>query len=560
MIYKFEKHITNQLKLINMKKEYYFIISGLMILTGLYSCTKLDDKNNSQIISAQFSPNTQDVAALIGVPYTNWRTLELGRSANAIWRTNEISADEEVIPKRPNGWVDGGVYQRMHYHKWTADEDNCYQIWTNAYQGITNCNRLLYQIDAGLIPVTASTKTQVEAELKVLRASFYYALIDFFGNVPIVTKFDVPAGFLPEQSSRSDVYKFIISELTTNVPLLSETVDQTTYGRFNKWAGEALLAKMYLNAGVYSGTPDWADCITACDAVINSGAYNLESVQANVFATENQNSKEIIFSIPFDNVYTADGSTAWTLHMETLEPENQATYNFQNSPWGGICAIPQFINTFDPDDSRLADNWVQGQQYTSAGVPLNGGLGAYTGKPLVYINVLPGVDSSEEVHGFRLGKYQIAQGELVGMSNDFPLFRYADILMMKAEASLRLGDAATAATLVTQVRQRDFASNPAKATVTPAQLTQPTAYDYGLRNHLATTHDAVGDIQYGRMLDELGWEFAQEGRRRQDLIRFGVFTTKSWLSHSPNGAYRTLLPLPTSALQTNSNLKQNTGY
>jgi hypothetical protein len=560
MIYKFEKHITNQLKLINMKKEYYFIISGLMILTGLYSCTKLDDKNNSQIISAQFSPNTQDVAALIGVPYTNWRTLELGRSANAIWRTNEISADEEVIPKRPNGWVDGGVYQRMHYHKWTADEDNCYQIWTNAYQGITNCNRLLYQIDAGLIPVTASTKTQVEAELKVLRASFYYALIDFFGNVPIVTKFDVPAGFLPEQSSRSDVYKFIISELTTNVPLLSETVDQTTYGRFNKWAGEALLAKMYLNAGVYSGTPDWADCITACDAVINSGAYNLESVQANVFATENQNSKEIIFSVPFDNVYTADGSTAWTLHMETLEPENQATYNFQNSPWGGICAIPQFINTFDPDDSRLADNWVQGQQYTSAGVPLNGGLGAYTGKPLAYINVLPGVDSSEEVHGFRLGKYQIAQGELVGMSNDFPLFRYADILMMKAEASLRLGDAATAATLVTQVRQRDFASNPAKATVTPAQLTQPTVYDYGLRNHLATTHDVVSDIQYGRMLDELGWEFAQEGRRRQDLIRFGVFTTKSWLSHSPNGAYRTLLPLPTSALQTNGNLKQNTGY
>ncbi|WP_158995991.1 RagB/SusD family nutrient uptake outer membrane protein [Mucilaginibacter sp. L196] len=543
-----------------MKKRYCFMISGLMILIGLYSCTKLDDKNNSQIISAQFNPTAQDVAALIGVPYTNWRTLELGRSANAIWRTNEISADEEVIPQRPNGWVDGGIYQRMHYHKWTADEDNCYQIWTNAYQGITNCNRLLYQIDADLIPVTASTKTQVEAELKVLRASFYYALIDFFGNVPIVTKFDVPAGYLPSQSTRAQVYAFIISELTTNVPLLSTTVDQTTYGRFNRWAGEALLAKMYLNAGVYTGTPDWADCITACDAVINSNAYGLEPVQASVFATENQNSKEIIFSIPFDNVYTADGSTAWTLHMETLEPENQATYNFQNSPWGGICAIPQFINTFDPDDNRLTANWIQGQQYSASGAILIGGLGAYTGKPLAYINVLPGVDSSEEVHGFRLGKYEIAQGELVGMSNDFPLFRYADILMMKAEASLRLGDATTAATLVTQVRQRDFLSNPAKATVTAAQLSQPTVYDYGLRNHLATTHDVVSDIQYGRMLDELGWEFSQEGRRRQDLIRFGVFTTKSWLSHSPNGAYRTLLPLPTTALQTNGNLKQNTGY
>jgi hypothetical protein len=541
-------------------KKICFLIGGLIVLIGFYSCTKLDDKDYATIVSSQFHPGPADVAALVGAPYTNWRTLELGRSTNAVFRTNEISADETVIPARPNGWVDGGIYRRMHEHKWTADEDNCSWIWNNAYAGITNCNRVLYQIDGGLIPVDATAKVQLKAELKVLRASFYYELCDFFGNVPIVTKFDVPAGFLPTQSTRAEVYAFIINELTTNVPLLNTAADASTYGRFNKWAGEALLAKMYLNAGVYTGTADWADCIAACDAVINSGLYSLESVQENVFSTNNQNSKEIVFSIPFDNVYTADGATAWTLHMETLEPENQATYNFQNSPWGGICAIPQFINTFDPEDSRLANNWVQGPQYTASGAPLIGTMAAYTNKPLSYINSLPGVDSSEEVHGFRLGKFQIAQGELVGMSNDFPLFRYADILMMKAEASLRSGDAATAATLVTQVRQRDFTTNPSKATVTAAQLSQPTVYDYGLRNHLATTHDAVADIQYGRMLDELGWEFNQEGRRRQDLIRFGVFTTKSWLSHSPNGGYRSLLAIPTSALHTNGNLKQNTGY
>ena len=540
-------------------KTRYYIIAGLIILIGFFSCTKLDNKDYATIVSSQFTPAPADVAALVGVPYTNWRTLELGRSANAIWRTNEISADETVIPERPNGWVDGGIYQRVHYHKWTPDEDNCYQIWTNAYAGITNCNRLLYQIDANLIPVTTG-KVQLLAELKVLRASFYYALCDFFGNVPIDTSFNEPASFEPTQSTRAQVYSFIISELTTNVPLLDSATDATTYGRFNIWAGYALLAKMYQNAGVYTGTPDWADCITACNQVINSGAYSLEPVQANVFATENQNSKEIVFAIPFDQIYTADNSTAWTLHMETLEPENQATYNFQNSPWGGICAIPQFINTFDPEDSRLSANWIQGQQYTSSGDTLIGQLGAYRGQPLTYINALPGVDSSEEIHGFRLGKYQIVQGELVGMSNDFPLFRYADVLMMKAEALLRTGDANDAAALVTQVRQRDFTSDPAKAIVTGADLSQPTVYSYGLRNHLATTYDNVSDIQYGRMLDELGWEFSQEGRRRQDLIRFGVFTTKSWLSHSPNGAYRSLLAIPTSALQTNSNLKQNTGY
>ena len=349
-----------------MKKRYLILV--LIGFAAIYSCTKLENKDYATIVSSQFTPTSKDVAALLGVPYTNWRTLELGRSSNAIWRTNEISADETVIPARPNGWVDGGIYRRMHEHRWTADEDNCYQIWTNAYAGITNCNRLLYQLENNLIPIT-SGKAQAIAELKVLRASFYYALCDFFGNVPIVTKFDVPAGFLPEQSTRTEVYQFIISELTTNIPLLSASNDATTYGRFNQGAGYALLAKMYLNAGVYTGTPDWANCIKACDQVINSGLYNLETVQASVFATNNSGSKEIIFAIPFDNVYTADGATAWTLHMETLEPENQSTYNFQNSPWGGICAIPQFINTFDGEDTRLkrigyrVSNILQGELF-----------------------------------------------------------------------------------------------------------------------------------------------------------------------------------------------------
>lgn len=541
-------------------KKNYFIVCGLTILIGFYSCTKLDTKNYTQIVSSQFTPGPNDVASLVGASYTWWRTLQLGRSANAIWRTNEISSDETVIPARPNGWVDGGIYKRVHLHIWTPDESNSSTIWNNAFAGVTACNRVLYQIESGEIKLPTGTE-QTVAELKVLRASYYYALIDFFGNVPINTKFDVPLGFVPTQSTRSDVYTFIISELIANIPLLSTAVDGTTYGRFNKYAAAALLAKMYLNAGVYTGTTRWAECISICDTIINSGKYQLEPSQANVFATKNEGSKEIIFAIPFDQTYTADGNTAFTMHMESLQPENQATYNFQNSPWGGICAIPQFISTFDPQDSRLTSNWVQGPQYTASGAVLMGTLGKFKGLPLTYINDLPGVDSSEIIHGYRLGKFQISPGELVGMSNDFPLFRYADILMMKAEASLRSGKADVAATLVTQVRARNFTGNPAKAIVLASDLSKPTSYDYGVRDYRqATTHDAVADIQYGRMLDELGWEFAQEGRRRQDLIRFGVFTTKSWLSHKPNGAYRTLLPIPTSALNTNSNLKQNPGY
>ena len=114
--------------------------------------------------------------------------------------------------------------------------------------------------------------------------------------------------------------------------------------------------------------------------------------------------------------------------------------------------------------------------------------------------------------------------------------------------------------MVTQVRQRNFKSNPAKAVVTGADLLKGSSFDYGLRNHLVTTEEGGADIKYGRFLDELGWEFNQEARRRSDMIRFGVFTKKSWLSHSPNGDYRALYPIPRTEIAKNTNLVQNPGY
>lgn len=146
------------------------------------------------------------------------------------------------------------------------------------------------------------------------------------------------------------------------------------------------------------------------------------------------------------------------------------------------------------------------------------------------------------------------------LSNDFPLFRYADILMMKAECLLRTGHADDAAVLVSQVRARDFQSNSSKATVTGNDLLKGSSYNYGLQNHITSTYEGGNDIQYGRFLDELGWEFCQEAHRRTDMIRFGVFTKKSWFSHSPNGDYRALFPIPVGEIQKNGNLKQNAGY
>jgi hypothetical protein len=548
-----------------MKKINQFINIGIIAIVAIplffSACTKLKDTSYNQIISGEFTPTSSELPALAGAAYVDWRGLLL--EWNTVYRAQEVTADEMLTPARPNGWVDGGVYRRLHEHKWTTDDDVVINIWTRAYQGITNCNRIIYQVQSGSIPVAAKDTASLVGEMKLLRASYYWMLCDIYGNVPIVDRFDVPAGYLPVQNTRKEVYDFIVNDLINNIPKVTADVSTATYGKFNKWAGLTLLAKMYLNAEVYSGTPEWEKCKQVCDTIINfanaTGNFMLEPNQKNVFATENENSREIIFALPFDSKYVNDWNS-FDVHMQTLEPENQKTYNLQSSPWGGVCAIPQFINTFDPEDSRLTDNFIMGQQYTASGDSIFGTMGAFVGKPLSYRNYLPGVDQSEEVDGYRLGKFEIAMGATNRLSNDWPLFRYADVLMMKAECLLRTGDADGAAALVTKVRERDFKSDPSKAVVTGAQLLMGSSYDYGLRNHLTTTEEGGADIQYGRFLDELAWEFNQEARRRTDLVRFGVFTKKSWLSHSPNGDYRALFPIPKTEIDKNPNLKQNPGY
>ncbi|MDO9374736.1 MAG: RagB/SusD family nutrient uptake outer membrane protein [Ferruginibacter sp.] len=529
----------------------------LLAIATVTGCTKLEDTSYTNIVSSTYTPTTKDLGSLVSPAYASWRAVVMS-NATGWFITQEICGDALAVPAKPYGFVDGGLHRRMHEHKWTAEQAHVQDLWTKTYEGVTNCNRVLFQIESGSIPVDAANKAAVLAELRVLRASYYWVLCDNFANVPIVDRFDVPNGFLPEQSTRVQVYDFIIKEITESLPALGSENDVTTYARFNsKWAANALLAKVYLNAQVYTGTAQWAKCIEACDAVINSGKFILEPIQKDVFKAQNQNSKEIVWAVPHDEIYAGGFfMAAWT-----MSPQNQFTFNAKSGGYGGLNAIPQFIDTYDPADKRLTDGWMMGQQYSASGTPLLCAYGTLVGKPLIYVNECPGIDSTQEIHSFRINKWEIAQNSApTSMNNDFPVLRYADILMMKAESLLRTGSADAAATLVSQVRNRSFVSAPAKATVTGGQLALPTVYRYGLKNHFTTTQDAVADIQYGRFLDELGWEFAAEGHRRQDLIRFGVFTTKSWLSHSPNGGNKNIFPIPLQELNKNTKLKQNPGY
>lgn len=528
---------------------------AMSLFTGT-SCTELIDESYGKVVSDQFVPETEaDISYLVNAAYIPWRETML--LWNGVVRSQELSADQDVIPARLGiGWVDGYIYKRWHQHEWTTEDDGVLQGWERTFKGINTCNRILSQIEDGFIQMDDETKANTIAELKVLRASYYYILVDLYGNVPIVTDFKDES--LPQQSSRKDVFDFIVSEINENIDQLSETSRGYYYARFNKWAAYTLLAKMYLNSEVWTGTPQWDKCIEACDKIIefaeSSGEYALESNQKNVFLTENENSKEIIFALPFDEIYVTDWN-AFDFHMYTLAPENQETYQFTARPWGGVCAIPQFIESFDEDDLRLRDNYIKGQQYTSTGEILQRSDG---NGPLIYGLEVPSIDESDVDDGYRWGKFEYATGITNRLSNDWPLFRYADVLMMKAESLMRSGKPGAGA-LVTEVRKRAFEDD-SKAVVTDEQLKGGSVYDYGRRDSYSTTTEGGSDIVYGRFLDELGWEFCQEGRRRQDMIRFGVFTKKSWFSHDKSDDTKNLYPIPNKIMLTNSNLKQNPGY
>lgn len=533
--------------------------AGLLaaICMGNTACTKLLDDSYGKVVSENYVPKTEkDISYLVNAAYIPWRETLL--QWNGVVRAQELCADQDVIPARDGvGWVDGYIYKRWHQHTWTTEDDGVIQSWERTYNGVNTCNRILSQIDENVISVEGDTREQLIAELKVLRASYYYILIDLFGNIPIVTDFKDAS--LPKQSTRKEVFDFIIKEIKDNIGLLSDTPWGYYYGRFNKWAAHVLLAKMYLNAGVWTGTEMYQDCLSECNQVIDyaesSGDYALENNQKEVFVTANENSKEIIFALPFDEIYVT-GWNDFDFHMYTLAPENQDTYQITARPWGGVCAIPQFINSFDPEDARLKDNYIQGQQYTYSGEILKRSI---DGEPLIYSVDVPSIDQSDVDDGYRWGKFEYAVGITNRLSNDWPLFRYADVLMMKAESLMRLGQPGAGA-LVTQVRTRAFKDNPDKAVVTDSQLTGGSVYDYGRRDTYENRSEGGTDIRYGRFLDELGWEFCQEGRRRQDMIRFGVFTTKSWFSHDKSDETKNLYPIPNKIMLTNSNLKQNQGY
>lgn len=495
-----------------------FAILGIGATMALMaSCTSLDEKIYDVIPSAGFGNTSDQLAALLGPAYSNLR--------GATWNFHnmEVTSDVMLVPTRGKDWYDGGNWLNLHRHTWTSQLGPLNDFWGWCFSGggIGGINKLITQVNSNNT-LSSTAKASAIAELKAIRAYYYLILIDYFGNVPILTETSTGK---PTTSQRADVYAFIEKELTDASASLTKDV---VYSKMNYWVAKTLLAKLYLNAGVYKGTPEWAKAVAAADEVIKSGKFSLAGDFFQTFATNNETSPEIIWAFPHDR-FQAGGMN---INMRTLHYQSQRTYGLGASPWNGFCSLAEFYNTFESSDVRRK-MFITGLQKSADGAQLTDD----NGDPLDFTVKIDNdfyaqTDKGMQGFGARLGKYAIQTNNTVSdQDNDWVALRLADVILMRAEANFRLNNTASALADLNTIRARA-----------------------GVKAF--TTADVTAD----NILAERGREMAWEGWRRSDQIRFGKYTTGGSKFVQDKTARTTLMPIPQPQLDGNPGLKQNPGY
>jgi starch-binding outer membrane protein, SusD/RagB family len=484
----------------------------LAVLLMSISCTSLDEGIYDKQVADNFYATPEGINATLANIYNEIRgdfsdgTVARGvAGADRGWfDLNETSTDELMIPIRTDGaWNDNGIWVQMYQHKWTPAHEFMRNTWNWLYRAVFKANLAVDLL------VKAKADAASIGEAKVLRAYFYYMLMDGWGKVPFYTDNNLTTDKIP-QAERQVIFDFVVKELTENVPNLVETIDGTFYGRFNKWAGYTLLAKVYINAQVYTGTPKWTEATAACDQVINSTKFSLvpsSEYFSKLFGVR-CDTREVILPIYIN----ANSAPRNIIGIRTLKgAQGDALFGF--STWNGATVHKDFVNKYPSGDNR-SSQWITGSQA--------GGV--------VYDIEIASITSADVSAGARNTKFfPVAPYNGGAASNHFPIYRYADVLLMKAEALVRNSSAAAAKTLVDQVRVRSGAA---------ALSANPTLDD---------------------IYDERGRELCWEGHRRQDMIRFDRFTQAHDFKPASAATYK-LFPIPTTALATNTSLQQNPGY
>jgi hypothetical protein len=490
----------------------------------------------------------------------------------------EFSSDAWILPGRQADWVDGGKWQTLFLHNYGPGFATTGIVWNDMYSLIGNCNTSIGNLETFIQAGGDDFLLEYQYEVRAIRAILYMQLIDFFGRVPIVVSSQTRIADV-NQSDRSEVFQFVLDELSDCIPHLASAKGQnsgTYYGRVTKAAGYMAMAKAAINSPVFARN-NWNDgslvggidkvspAVTAagldmritldgvtrnawetvvyCQQQIAEEGYGLQSDFAVNFSKGNDASVENIWTMP------SDGTTYKRYDQQikqTLHPSHASALGLEG--WNGACATREQMKVFKYDtpeqDPRMDYTFFYGP------IEVNGQpVIASAGRPLVYNPSTVVVDFTADVDdytvkmtGARMGKYELDNTTPSNeyLNNDKVVYRYADALLLAAEARIRLGQSG------------DGEVNAVRSRVNAAPKTNVTLQD---------------------ILDERMLELSYEGMRRQDQIRFGTYTEPTLdryagVHHNvvvgdyveDRTGYTTVYPIPTSVLQLNTKLTQNPGY
>ena len=512
------------------------------LLLAAASCTDLEDKVLDGISSDSGLPTDVQIdpaASLRGV-YTSLNVLA---DQAGVYAMEEHSSDEMMGPTRGTDWDDFGTWRKLHQHTWDPSHDQVSNAWDQMNSAVFRATQV----------VSATNATpQIKAEAQFLRAFFMHYVVDLYGQVPFRETTDgLEAN--PKVFTRAEATDFIIKDLEAAEAVLPYGAATAA----NKGAAQFLLAKMYLNKAVYTNDPtkpagpftfakaDMDKVIQYTNAIQAAGGYSLQAkgTYFDNFHWENRTrSKELIFTInkPQGNdVGSVRNRYYMTLHYNT-SPAPTVPGKRAPSSWNGFTTLADFYNSFDKSDERIGGSvagmtdviglkagFLVGQQVDGEGIALQ----ERGGTPLSFTPDI-NINYATEAKGIRVIKYLPQPGNFDNIGTDYVFFRYADALLMKAEAILRGGTDPTGAT--------------AAAIVNDLRATRGVA--------------AKTPIDDKAILAERGFELYWEGHRRTDQIRFGTFNAPVDQRAQASPETRAVFPIPQRAIDSNPNLKQNPGY
>lgn len=558
------------------------LVSSMLILGGLFSaCSGFWDEDPKSKIPEEEAYKSEKLVYVntIATIYTSFGNRLYGSTDN-VHTLQEFSSDAWILPGRQGDWVDGGKWQSLFLHNYGPGNATIKSTWNALYTIIGNCNTSIDNLETFIQAGGESYLQDYQYEARAVRAILYYHLVDLFGRVPLVTSSKTVMADV-NQSSRSEVYQFIVDELTDCIPHLPSGKCQNMgkyYGRVTKAVGYMAMAKVAINSPILS-KDDWNDgslvggiakvapyvnqagknikialdgttrdaweTVLYCQKQIEKEGYSLQPNFSQNFSKTNDSSVENIWTQPSDGTTykVSDYNPTRTLHAA-----HASAYGLQG--WNGACATVEQMKVFkygtDEQDPRMDMTFFYGPVFVD-GKPIDAGLG--DGAQLCYNPMDVVVDFKEDVPnqilkfaGARMSKYEVdnTTSSYLNHNNDKVFWRYADALLLAAEAKVRMGQSGDAE--VNEIRDR----------VQAGQKSNVTLQD---------------------ILDERMLEFSYEGMRRQDQIRFGTYTEPTTdryagVHHNvatgdyvvDNTGFTTVFPIPTSVLELNTKLTQNPGY